>query len=228
MRTNITLLGDKEAKAALRKLGQERMNIAIAAGVNRTMTQIDRAEKIGMSKALDRPTPFTLNSTRIAKADRNRLSAKLFVMDKQSKYLRYTVEGGRIDTLTPAAAQTDRYGNLPGKKPSRKALVAIARALKSRELSARYGRRRGKASSNLPRGMFIGEINGTYGLWQRFERYKSGRGRWTARPPRLLVKVDRRTMRTPRWDFYGIARKTAERRLADDIREAIARELKAL
>jgi len=182
------------------------------------MVQVERDLKTGMSRALDRPTPFTLNSTRIAKADRNKLTARLFVMDRQAAYLRYTVHGGRIDTLTPGGARTNQYGNLPGKKPNPKALAAIAR---------RLGRGR-RGPGGLPSDMFIGEINGTYGLWQRSPRSKTRRGRWGARPPRLLVKVDKNTLRTPRWDFYGIAERTAQRRLANDIRDAIAREIRAL
>lgn len=212
---SIQLLGLDEATAALRKLGRERMNIAIAAGLNRTLVQVERAEKIGMSRSLDRPTPFTLNSMRLAKADRNKLTGRLFVMDKQAKYLGVTVRGGRIDTLTPAAASTNMHGNLAGK---RRGLVAIAQ---------RLGRgRRGR--NGLPIDMFIGEIKGTFGLWQRFDRYRTRGNRWTARPPRLLVKVDKDTLRTPRWDFYGIAERTARARLATDIRDAIASEIKAL
>lgn len=144
MRTNITLLGDKEVKAALRKLGQEELNIAIAAGLNRTGLRMQRRSITGMSRALDRPTIFTLNATRVLKADRNRLSAKLYIQRIQASYLRYAIRGGTLPTvLEPIEIRLDRHGNIRGK---RKGMEAIAR----------QGRNR-----------FVAEINGITGVWQR-------------------------------------------------------------
>lgn len=217
---SIQLLGFDEAQRALQQLGREKLNIAIAAGLNRTLVQVDRDIKTEMPRALDRPTPFTLNSTRLAKADRNKLTGRLFVMDRQAKYLSTTVRGGRIDTLTPVGATTDQYGNLAGKKATRKTLIKIARRLGRGRLGA----------NGLPKDMFIGTIHGEYGLWKRFPetRYKRSDGGWTARKPDLLVRVDKGVDRRPRFDFFGIAERTAQRRLAADIREAIARELRNL
>jgi hypothetical protein len=217
---SITLLGFDEAQRALQQLGREKMNIAIAAGLNRTLVQVDRALKTAMPRALDRPTPFTLNSTRLAKADRNKLRGRLFVMDRQAKYLSTTVRGGRINTLTPIGATTNQYGNLPGKKAERQTLVKIARKLK-----------RGRLGPNgLPKDLFIGTVQGVYGLWQRYPgtRYRRSGGGWTSRKPKLLVRVDENVNRRARFDFFGIAERTVQRRLADDIREAIAREIRNL
>ncbi len=140
----VKLLGLKEAQAALRKLGQERMNIAIAAGVNRTAVQIERTEKIEMARKLDRPTPFTLNALRIFKADRNRLAALLFVQPIQARYLRYAISGGTLPTiLEPVNIRLDRHGNIRGKKGGMDKIAAM-------------GRKR-----------FVATINGTTGVWQR-------------------------------------------------------------
>lgn len=194
---NIQLLGLDEARRALRSLGRERMNIAIAAGLNRTAIQMQRRSVMDMSRALDRPTPFTLNAPRVLRADRNRLSAKLYIQPIQARYLRYAIRGGTLPTLLePIEVRLDRHGNIRGK---RKGMDAIAR----------QGRRR-----------FVATINGTTGVWQRHGP--------RARKLKLLVKASENVRRTPRWDFFASAERVARDRLQRDIRDAIARELKAL
>jgi hypothetical protein len=120
------------------------MNIAIAAGINRTAVQMDRKLKMEMARTLDRPTPFTLNATKVWKAERNKLRATVYIQRIQASYLRYTIQGGRLPTvLEPINIRLDRHGNIRGK---RKGMEAIAR----------QGRKR-----------FVATINGTTGVWQR-------------------------------------------------------------
>lgn len=141
----VKLLGLEEATAALRKLGRERMNIAIAAGVNRTMVQMDRKLKLEMARTLDRPTPFTLNATGMYKADRNRLQATLFIKRIQAGYLQYAIKGGRLPTvLEPIEVRTDRHGNIRGKRGG---MAKIA---------------------SMGRNRFVATINGITGVWQRY------------------------------------------------------------
>ena len=194
---SITLLGDREAATALRRLGRERMNIAIAAGLNRTMVQIDRDLKTGMTRTLDRPTPFTLNALRTFKADRNRLSAKLYIQPIQARYLQYAVKGGRLETIIePIQITLDRHGNIRGKRGGLKKIASMGR------------------------NRFVATINGATGVWQRYGP--------KGRKLKLLVKSSQNRQRRPRFDFFGIAERTAQRRLATDIREAIAREIRLL
>jgi len=189
--TQINIHGLPEVSAALRQLAREEVNIAIAAALNRTSLAIERKEKMALSRDLDRPTPFTLNSVARYKADRNRLSAKVFVRPIQSKYLETMVRGGRLPTvLTPINVNLDRHGNIRGKK---KGLAGI------------------RGSS---RKKFIANINGTLGVWQRHGP--------KGRKLRLLVQVDRNQRRDPRWDFYGIAERTAQERLRNDMRDTLA------
>lgn len=216
---SVQLLGFDEAQAALRRLGQERMNIAIAAGLNRTAVQMQRKTTTAMTRQLDRPTPFTLQAVKTHKADRNRLNAVVYVQPIQAKYLKTMVHGGRLATnLTPVIrnVRLDAYGNLPNIKGG---AAAVARAIKLQELSQRYGRRRGRGrQTGLPEGMFIGRVFGVKGLWQRVARGKLN----------LLLRFEENAERERRWDFYGIGERTARERLQNDIREAIAREIAAL
>jgi len=141
----LELLGDKEVSAALKKLGRERLNIAIAAGVNRTAVQVDRAEKVEMARRLDRPTPFTLNALGLYRADRNRLQATLFIRRIQAAYLRYAISGGTLPTiLEPVNIRLDRHGNIRGKRGGMDKIAAM-------------GRKR-----------FVATINGTTGVWERY------------------------------------------------------------
>lgn len=141
---SVQLLGFDEAQAALRRLGREGMNIAIAAGVNRTAVQMQRATITSMSRTIDRPTPFTLNATAIHRADRNRLSAKLYIRPIQARYLRYAIQGGTLPTiLEPIQVNTDRHGNIRGKRGGMQKIASM-------------GRKR-----------FVATINGTTGVWQR-------------------------------------------------------------
>lgn len=142
---SITLLGLDEAQRALRKLGREKMNIAIAAGVNRTLVQVDRDAKMGMARSLDRPTPFTLNATGMFKANRNRLQATLFIKRIQARYLKYAIQGGTLPTvLEPIEVRTDRHGNIRGKRGGMEKIASMGR------------------------NRFIATINGVSGVWQRY------------------------------------------------------------
>jgi len=194
---SITLLGDREVANALRSLGREKMNIAIAAGINRTAVQVDRKLKMEMSRTLDRPTPFTLNAIRTYKADRNRLSAKLFIQPIQARYLHYAIRGGTLPTiLEPIQISLDQHGNIRGKRGGMQKIASM-------------GAKR-----------FVATINGTTGVWQRH----GPKGRRL----KLLVKSNANREREPRWDFFGIGERVARQRLANDIREAIGREIAGL
>ena len=142
---SVQLLGLDEVQRALSKLGQERLNIAIAAGINRTAVQADRTLKIEMTRTIDRPTPFTLNATRIWKAERNKLRATLSIQRIQAQYLIYAIKGGTLPTiLEPINISTDRHGNIRGKKGGMQKIAST-------------GRKR-----------FVATINGTTGVWQRY------------------------------------------------------------
>ncbi|MCF8005046.1 MAG: helix-turn-helix domain-containing protein [Chromatiaceae bacterium] len=142
--TSVNVYGDREIIAALRQLRTTEANIALAAGLNRTGLAIERRSIMEMSSALDRPTPFTLSAIARYKADRNRLSTKVFVKPTQARYLEPLVRGGTLPTvLTPILVKPDAHGNIRVKR----------RALEGIKGSART--------------KFVATINGVTGVWQR-------------------------------------------------------------
>lgn len=193
----VEVLGADEVRAALRKLGAE-LPKALADGLNRTALAVERREKVAMSKSLDRPTPFTLNSIRRFKAFPNRLQAGLFVMDRQAGYLRPTIEGAELrDSIVPVLSniRLDRHGNIRGKHGGLDKIAGTAQK------------------------KFVAKINGTVGVWQRYGP--------KGRKLRLLAFVAKQTPRAKRWDFYGVAEQTVRERLPRDMRDAIDGALRA-
>lgn len=81
-----------------------------------------------------------------------------------------------------------------------------------------HGNIRGKRGglekiASMGRRRFVAKINGTLGVWERH-----GPG---GRRLKLLVRADRDSRREPRWDFFAIAERVTQERLARDLREAI-------
>ncbi|MFD2112035.1 hypothetical protein [Thiorhodococcus fuscus] len=179
--------------AVIRRFEQLSADIkpAVAAGINRTMDAMEQHELVAMERELDRPTPFSLNAIQIFKARASRLDAVLFVKPIQARYLKYAIKGGLIPVnITPTrAARLNKFGNLPGK---RRGLEGIA----------------GKA-----RTKFVGEVNGIYGVWQRY-----GRG---GSKLKLLAKIEREAERSKRWEFYETGQKVARDRLVRDVVRAL-------
>lgn len=173
--------------------GARKFPAQVAAGLNRTARAVEQHELVEMERRLDRPTPFTLDAFVLKKATPGNLVVELRIKPIQASYLRHAIFGGRLKAnVTPvlANARLNLYGNLPGK---RRGLAGVA----------------GRAKTK-----FVGEINGRFGVWQRY-----GRG---GSKVRLLAYVARNVQRTKRWDFLGIAQRVVDERLARDVRAAIA------
>ena len=179
--------------------GGQAINEALAEGVNKTAEAVLAAEKQAMQSDLDRPTPFTMKALRLWKArpKKGRIDALIKMLPIQANYLQYTIMGGSIGgVVTPTRnARLNKYGNLPGLRG--KGLTGIAAKSKKR---------------------FVGEINGIFGLWERYGR--------KARAVKLIAKAEGQGQREGRWDFYGIAERVANQRLMQDVGEAVQRAIK--
>jgi hypothetical protein len=94
----------------------------------------------------------------------------------------------------------------------------VARLIKAKQVADRYRRkRRGKGrQSGLPPGMFIGEVGGVEGLWQRDGKQLN-----------LLVRKEENARRAKRWDYYGIVERTVRQRLPTDMRDVIDKALRS-
>ena len=176
--------------------GGQAINEAMAEGVNKTAEAVMEAEKQAMQSDLDRPTPFTMKALKLWKA---------------------RAKKGRIDALIkiqPIQAEYLQYTIMGGTIGRILTPTPNARLNKYGNLP---GKRKGMHGMATAKSKFVATINGTTGVWQRF-----GRG---GRQVKLLAYVDDNATREARWDFFGIAERVANRRLMQDVGEAVQRAI---
>jgi hypothetical protein len=164
-----------------------------------------------MVKKLDRPTPFSVKVIKwqgAKKADFKvgNLHARVYIMDKQARYLSYQIEGGtRRPTGTSIPVPTrnlklNKYGNMIGGKSR------IKRLLNKKDT-------------------FQGTINGIAGIWQRPKQGKrSGGGFGTTGQSglKLLVAYENTVTYQPKFDFYGIGERSVRKNISIEMGKAIA------
>ncbi|HGJ5854967.1 hypothetical protein [Arsenophonus nasoniae] len=125
---------------------------ATAQAMTRVMRKIEQAQKVALQRQLENPTPFTLKSVGSKGARKDDLRAKVFVRDIAASYLEPFEVGGvhKLNSaalLNPKNVKLNKYGNLPRNKLSQ---------LKSKD------------------NVFMGDINGIHGVWQR-KKAKKGK-----------------------------------------------------
>ncbi len=144
----------KDLSAKLQSL-KKQIPFATAQALTSVARQIAAAEKTAFQRKLESPTPFTVNAVGSAGARRDNLIAKVFVRDIAAGYLEPLEFGGVHKfngqaLLNPKDVKLNKYGNL-----SRNKLSQL------------------KAKSNV----FIGDIDGINGVWQRVKAKKSKKGK---------------------------------------------------
>jgi len=183
-----------------RRLGPRARQEAMAKGINKTAATANAELTQGLSRHLDRPTPFTMKAIKTSKAKpKPEPSAIVYVQPLQMRYLRWPIHGGTIDSIiTPAAGRLNKYGNIVGKSRAPRGLKGI--------------------KGNNPK-RFIAEINGSYGVWQRYGP--------KGRKVKPIALVSRRSPRSKIYDFEDIGTKSVKRVLQRDVREALIEALRA-
>jgi len=144
------MAGLKELSGQLRSL-QKQIPFATAQALTSVARKIQAAERVGMQRNLEHPTPFTVNSVGSQGARRDNLTARVFVRDIAASYLEPFEFGGQHKLnsqalLNPKNIKLNKYGNLTRNKMA--------------QLKAKPD-------------VFIGEIDGVNGVWQR----KKAKGR---------------------------------------------------
>lgn len=134
----------RELSGHLQKL-QKQIPFATAQALTSTARKIQAAEKTALSRKLENPTPFTVNAVGSVGARRDNLVAKVFVRDIAASYLEPFEFGGdhKLNSqalLNPKNIKLNKYGNLTRNKMA--------------QLKAKPD-------------VFIGEIDGVNGVWQR-------------------------------------------------------------
>lgn len=103
----------------------KQLPFATAQAINATLKIAQEAERDNMRRMLDRPTPFTVNSVAVKRADKRSLTGRMFVRDIAAAYLE-PFEVGGMHKL-PGSGRTwlnpkdktqllNKYGNIPQKK----------------------------------------------------------------------------------------------------------------
>lgn len=134
----------RELSGHLQKL-QKQIPFATAQALTSTARKIQAAEKTALSRKLENPTPFTVNAVGSAGARRDNLVARVFVRDIAASYLEPFEFGGdhKLNSqalLNPKNIKLNKYGNLTRNKMA--------------QLKAKPD-------------VFVGEIDGVNGVWQR-------------------------------------------------------------
>lgn len=117
--------------------------------------KIQEAQKTVFQQNLENPTPFTINSLGSVGARKNDLNARVFVRDIAASYLEPFEFGGvhKLNSqalLNPKNIKLNKHGNLTRNKMSQL-----------------------KAKSDV----FIGDIGGVNGVWQRRKTKKIKKGK---------------------------------------------------
>lgn len=197
---------------------RKQIPFATAQAMTAVVRKIEDAQKVGMQRNLDNPTPFTIKSVKSRGARKSDLKAKVFVMNTAAAYLEPFEIGGvhKLNgsaLLNPKDIKLNKYGNLPRNKLS---------SLKSKE------------------NTFIGDVGGVNGVWQRkkAKKGKKGRKRLQRSPngtrrdrkkqpmPKLLIRFGDALPVEPVLGYQDRAMKMTQALLPQEINRAIAEAIR--
>lgn len=191
---------------------RKQIPFATAQAMTRVVRKIEQAQKVALQRNLENPTPFTVKSVGSRGARKSDLRAKVFVRDIAASYLEPFEVGGvhKLNSsalLNPKNVKLNKYGNLPRNKLSQ---------LKSKD------------------NVFIGEVNGVNGVWQRRKIKKgkknkkrlkrspngSRKERQKQRAPKLLIRFGDALPVEPVLGYQDRAQKMAQALLPQEISRA--------
>jgi len=196
--------------------------------------------RVAMPQAFDRPTPYTLRSTFVDRARKDRLYARVLLRGTraESSYLRAQVDGGKralksyerkllsagllpagFVTIPGAGAKLNAYGNIPGGR-----LMQMLSDLKIAEGWAGATQNRSAATTKRKRGRggnryFVARQGGHLAPGVYIASWKP-RSR-AIKPFLLFVEATYRQ----RLDWQGIVTRVAERRFPAEFDRALATAL---
>jgi hypothetical protein len=135
----------EQAIKGLNAFATKQIPFAAAVAINDVAFQVRKAEIDAIPKVFKKPRPFTTNSTQVDKATKSNPSAETFIRPEVSKYLSPYEFGGQHvlpgkALLNPIHQSVDAFGQLRKGAPKR--------------LAAR-------------KDVFVGEVHGHWGFWQR-------------------------------------------------------------
>ncbi|TPG62568.1 hypothetical protein [Ewingella americana] len=207
----------KALSAELQSL-KKQIPFATAQALTSVARQIAAAEKTAFQRKLENPTPFTVNSVGFVGSRRDNLTAKVYVRDIAAGYLEPFEFGGvhKLNgqaLLNPKDIKLNKYGNLTRNKLS--------------QLKAKPD-------------VFIGDIDGINGVWQRVKKKKGKKGkkrqkrsangthrvREKAPMPKLLIRFGDALPVKPTLGYMDRAEKMAAALMPGALSKAINEALK--
>ena len=176
----------------LTKQAKKQVPFAMAKTLTKLAFKAMMEEKRQAPRYLEKPTPFTIRGFKYKKATKRNLISLVYVLDKNTKYMNYAIEGGvkkaaGRSMLHPTAnTKLNKYGNIPRKY--------LANSLDNKA----------KFFVGIPDGM-SGQEN--YGLWQRHGG-KKGKRKHRIKMMATFVKSRRYTAKMP---FYRITQEVIDK-----------------
>lgn len=211
------MAGLKELSAQLQKI-KKQVPFATAQALTSVAKKIEAAEKVAFQRHLDNPTPFTVNSVRSFGARKSSLTAKVFVMDTAASYLEPFEFGGQHKLnsqalLNPKNIKLNKYGNLTRNKMTQL-----------------------KAKADV----FVGEVGGANGVWQRTKAKKDKKGKkrrkrsanGTRQPrmkmpaPKLLIQFGDALPVKPTLGYFDRAQEMANALMPTELSRAMAEAMR--
>ncbi|MBN5182139.1 hypothetical protein JY469_16050 [Serratia marcescens] len=211
------MAGLKELSAQLQSV-RKQIPFATAQALTSVARKIEAAEKKAFKRHLENPTPFTVNSVKSFGARKSNLKAKVFVMDTAASYLEPFEFGGQHKLnsqalLNPKNIKLNKYGNLTRNKMAQ---------LKAKD------------------DVFIGEIDGTNGVWQRRKAKKGKKGKkrrkrsanGTRQPrmkmpaPKLLIQFGDALPVKPTLGYFDRAQAMANALMPAELNRAMAEAMR--
>lgn len=192
----------KKISRALDDVSRKQLPFATAQAINATAEKLRIAQRANMSKVLDAPTPFTLNSVAVKRATKSNPTAVVYVKPVAAAYLLPYEKGGlnKLNSaalLKPVGAKVNQYGNLP------------------RNLVKRLA-----AKPNA----FVGKVktkNGVVdGVWQRTKKTRGNQGGL-----KLMVRFEDAHEATQRLNYRGLAARFVPATIVPELTLAMAKAL---
>lgn len=211
------MAGLKELSAQLQKI-KKQVPFATAQALTAVARKIADAQKTAFQRQLDNPTPFTVNSVRSFGARKSSLMAKVIVMDTAASYLEPFEFGGQHKLnsqalLNPKNIKLNKYGNLTRNKMT--------------QLKAKPD-------------VFVGEVGGANGVWQRTKAKKGKKGKkrrkrsanGTRQPrmkmpaPKLLIQFGDALPVKPTLGYFDRAQAMASALMPTELSKAMAEAMR--
>jgi hypothetical protein len=196
-----------------REKAEKQTRYATAVALTQTAVKIKQAMPAALDAALDKPTKFTKDGIYTKAAKRDKLVSEVGFKDRQSRYMRYQVEGGvrkagDAGIKLPGNIKLNTFGNIP-----RGMIQKLKDAAQNGSLAPAIARRLGASGSRRkgakPVELFFGVPQGKgwedapLGIWRRIPGERGGPGKLVP----VIVFEDTGAKYEKRFDFERMAQK---------------------